>query len=127
MRGSTRLMLQVKIIEEEEDWTDSMVGPVDPAENLIQRLGVVAATLTPNLARDIGDVRFSSGVFVIGRTSNPAGLELSPRDIIHSVNGQIVGNVKVLRELVARFKTGDPVVLLVERRGGLGFISFEMD
>ena len=34
---------------------------------------------------------------------------------------------KVLRELVAQFKPGDPVVLLIKRQGGLGFISFEMD
>jgi serine protease Do len=126
MRGTTQLMLQVKIVEE-EDWIHSTIGPVDPAENSIQQLGVIAATLPPNLAGGTGGARFGSGVIVFGRTSNPAGLDLSPGDIIHSVNGQTVGNVKVLRELVAQFKPGDPVVLLIERQGGLGFISFEMD
>jgi serine protease Do len=126
MRGTTQLMLQVKIVEE-EDWIHSTIGPVDPAENSIQQLGVIAATLPPNLAGGTGGARFGSGVIVFGRTSNPAGLDLSPGDIIHSVNGQTVGNVKVLRELVAQFKPSDPVVLLIERQGGLGFISFEMD
>jgi len=126
MRGSTRLTLQVKVVEE-EDWTHLIIGPVDPAENFIQQLGVIATTLTPKLAAGIGGRRFNSGVVVFGRTSNPSGLDLSTGDIIHSINGQIVGDVKVLRELVAQFKPGDPVVLLVERQGGLGFISFEMD
>ena len=126
MRGSTRLMLQVKIVEE-QDWMHSTIGAVDPAENSIRQLGVIAATLPPNVAGGTGGARFGSGVIVFGRTSNPAGLDLSPGDIIHSVNGQTVGNVKALRELVAQFKPGDPVVLLIERQGGLGFVSFEMD
>jgi serine protease Do len=126
MRGSARLRLQVKIVEA-EDWTHSVIGQVDPSDNFIQQLGVIAATLTSNLAEGIEDVRFSSGVVVIGRTSNSSRLDLSTGDIIHSINGQTVGNVKVLRELVAQFKPGEPVVLLVERQGGLGFVSFEID
>jgi serine protease Do len=126
MRGSTRLTLQVKIVEE-EDWTHSTIGPVDPAKNFIQQLGVIGATLTPALADEMGGVRVSSGVVVIGRTSNSSRLDLSQGDIIHAVNREIVRNVEVLRELVAQFKPGDPVVLLVERQAGLGFISFEMD
>ena len=125
LRGETRLTLQVKIVEE-EDWKHSTTGSVDPAKNFIRQLGVIAATLPPNSAAGSG-IRFGSGVFVFGRTSNAVGLDLSPGDIIHSINGQTVGNVKTLRDLVAQLKAGDPVVLLVERQGGLEFISFEMD
>lgn len=126
MRGSTRLSLQVKIIEE-EDWAHSTIGSVDPAKNFIQPLGVIGTTLTPALAEEMGGVRLSSGIVVVGRTANSSRLDLSQGDIIHAVNRQIVRNVEVLRELIAQFKPGDPVVLLVERQGGLGFVSFEMD
>jgi serine protease Do len=126
IRGITRLALQVKVVEE-EDWTNSIIGPVDPAQNSIQQLGVIATTLTPKSAGGIGRRRFNSGVVVFGRTSNPSGLDLSTGDIIHSINGQIVGDINELRQLVAQFKSGDPVVLLVERQGELGFVSFEMD
>ena len=37
MRGSTQLMVQVKIVEE-EDWIHSTIGAVDPAENSIHQL-----------------------------------------------------------------------------------------
>ena len=46
LRGTTRLTLQVKVVEE-EDWTPSTIGPVDPAGNFIRQIGIIAATLTP--------------------------------------------------------------------------------
>jgi serine protease Do len=126
IRGSTRLTLQLKVVEE-KDWTTSIIETVDPAVNSIRQLGVIATTLTPKVAGGIGRSRFNSGVVVFGRTSIPSGLDLSTGDIIHSINGQIVGDIKELRQLAAQFKPGDPVVLLVERQGELGFVSFEMD
>src|ERR1700730_15527947 len=68
LRGNSRLTLQVKVVEEQV-WTHSTIGP-DPAQNLIQQLGIIAATIPPNLAGGIG-VRFGSRVIVFGRTSNP--------------------------------------------------------
>jgi serine protease Do len=53
------------------------------------------------------------------------GLEAG--DIIHQLNSTPVDSVDSLRTLVAGLKKGDPVVLQVERDGGLLFVSFEME
>jgi len=52
---------------------------------------------------------------------------LQAGDIIHQVNTAAIDTVEALRAAVATLKTGDPVVLQVERDGGLIYVSFEME
>jgi len=43
------------------------------------------------------------------------------------VNSSSVTDVETLRSLLGTFKHGDPVVLQVERGGGLEFVGFEIN
>jgi serine protease Do len=126
LRGDSKLSLQLRVVEAREQ-NVSIAGLVDPLQNSVLHLGIIATTLTSNMAGAMGGVRVRSGVVVIARTLNAPRVELSPGDIIHSINGRVIDNMATLRDLVAQFKQRDPVVLLVERQGGLAFISFEMD
>jgi serine protease Do len=126
LRGDSKLDFRLKVVEEREQ-TLSIAGLGDPLQNSILDLGIIGTTLTSNVVSRIGGVRLASGVVVIARTSNAPRVELSPGDIIHSVNGRVIENIAMLRDVLAQFKHRDPVVLLVERQGGLGFVSFEMD
>lgn len=126
LRGDSQLNFRLKVVEEREH-TLSISGLVDPLQNSILELGIIGATLTSNVVSRMGGVRLASGVVVIARTSNAPRVELSPGDIVHSINGRVIENIAMLRDALAQFKQSDPVVLLVERQGGLGFVSFEMD
>ena len=52
---------------------------------------------------------------------------LQAADIIHQMNTTSIDSVDVLRTAVSALKTGDPVVLQIERDGGLLYVSFEME
>jgi S1-C subfamily serine protease len=52
---------------------------------------------------------------------------LQAGDVIHSVNTTPIDKMETLRAVVERLKTGDPVVLQVERADGLMYVSFEME
>ena len=119
LRGDSQLNFRLKVVEEREH-TLSISGLVDPLQNSILELGIIGATLTSNVVSRMGGVRLASGVVVIARTSNAPRVELSPGDIVHSINGRVIENIAMLRDALAQFKQSDPVVLLVEASGRVG-------
>jgi S1-C subfamily serine protease len=68
-------------------------------------------------------------VIVLGRAADlimpDTGLETG--DVIHALNATPVTDMATLRAAVLNLKTGDPVVLQVERSDGLTYLSFEME
>jgi S1-C subfamily serine protease len=74
-------------------------------------------------------LRIPSGVIVVGRAADlilpDTGLQAA--DIIHQLNTTPIDSVDTLRAAVNALKTGDAVVLQVERDGGLQYVSFEME
>jgi len=48
-------------------------------------------------------------------------------DLIHEVNTTSIDSMDQLRAAVGALKPGDPVVLQVERDGGLLYVSFELE
>jgi S1-C subfamily serine protease len=66
---------------------------------------------------------------VAGKTDYIAAVEtgLAVGDVICSMNGVDVSNVAELRHRLERLKTGDPVVLQVERQGSYQFLAFQIE
>jgi serine protease Do len=126
LRDGARVSLQVHVAEEKHE-ADSLLDPTDTQKNLIPQLGVLAATVTPELQSSLGELRILSGVLVVARTTGLSGVELASGDVIHEVNSSAVTSVEALRDRLATFKTGDAVVLLVERAGALAFVSFDLN
>jgi serine protease Do len=102
---------------------------INPEDSLVSRLGVLAIDMTPDLRSRLGSLRIPSGVVVVGRAADlimpDTGLQAG--DVIHRVNMSPIDTVDTLRAAVAKLKTGDPVVLQVEREDGLMYVSFEME
>jgi serine protease Do len=106
-------------------------APASPAagvtekENLVLRLGLYGATLTPALVRTMGGLRNEQGVVVLAL----AGLGLTgqnamePGDVIHQVNGCVVDGVESLRHVLETIADGAPVVLQIERGGMLSYLT----
>src|SRR6202051_1739632 len=128
LRGNEKKILYVPAIES-RDHMDELLDTVNPENSLIPRLGVLAIDLTPDLRSRLGSLRIPSGVVVVGRAADlimpDTGLLAS--DIIHQLNTTSIDSMDGLRAAVGTLKTGDPVVLQVERDGGLLYVSFELE
>lgn len=128
LRGSERKTLEIPVMEN-RDSMDKVMDAVDPEKSLIERLGVLAIDLSPELRSAVGDLRIPSGVVVIARAVNLIGPDtgLKTGDIIHSVNRTSVDSVDSLRAALSAIKPSGSVVLQVERDGGLQWLAFEME
>ncbi len=128
LRGTEKKTLYVPAIEQ-RDHMDELMDAVNPENSLIPRLGVLAIDLTADLRTRLGSLRIPSGVVVVGRAADlilpDTGLQAG--DIIHQLNTTPIDSMDTLRAAVSALKTGDAVVLQVERAGGLQYVSFEME
>jgi serine protease Do len=128
LRGDQKKILYVPAIEH-RDQMDQLFDAADPEKSLVPRLGILAVDLTSALSYQIGTLRISSGVIVLGRAADLITPEtgLQTGDVIHALNTTSITSMDALRAAVVSLKTGDPVVLQVERSDGLTYLSFEME
>jgi S1-C subfamily serine protease len=75
------------------------------------------------------DLRKQYGVVVAARAAGSEGLEvdLRPGDVIYAINNEPTSTVASLTTALGQMKTGDAVVLQVERDGPLMYVAFEME
>ena len=128
LRGDDKKTLYVPAVEH-HDQMDQLLDSADPEKSLVPKLGVLAIDITPDLRKQIGSMRIPSGVVVIGRAADlilpDTGLQTG--DIIHTLNTTSIDSLDTLRTAVLSLKTGDAVVLQIERDDGLQYLSFEME
>jgi serine protease Do len=128
LRGKEKKTLFVPAIEH-RDQMDQLLDAVNPENSLVPRLGVLGIDLTQDLRSQLGGLRIPSGVVVVGRAADlilpDTGLQAG--DIIHQINTIPIDSMEALRNAVNTLKTGDAVVLQVERDDGLQYLSFELD
>jgi S1-C subfamily serine protease len=127
LRGSDRVHLQIPLVERLHK-EDSLANIADPAKNLVRPLSVLGIELTLDLAHSLPDLRIPTGVIVAARTlgSGTVEIPLQTGDVIHGVNGTTITTLDGLREALARPRSGDSVVLQIERYGQLIYVSFSL-
>ena len=128
LRGTQQQALFVPAIEM-KDSLDNLSDLVNRPDNLVRRLGVLAADIDDEVRSAMGKLRISSGVIVVARVANFVGVDtgLQTGDVIHRVNQQDVDSLATLRAALAKIIRGDPVVLQVERGGNLEWLAFELE
>jgi len=128
LRGSETLKLHIRAFEA-PDSIESLADLIDPQKNLVAPLGIFAIELNGSLAAALGHLRSATGVVVAGKVDySPAiDADLAVGDVIRALNGTSLGNPNDLRSALGSLKTGDPVVLEIERQGRLQFNSFDME
>ncbi len=128
LRGTEKKNMEIPVVEQ-HDPMDKLLDAVDPEKGLIQRLGVLAVDLKPTLKAAVGELRIPDGVVVIARTAQFLGPEtgLKSGDVIHSVNRQSIDSLDSLRSQLNSLKPGAPVVLQIERDGGLQWLAFDLE
>jgi serine protease Do len=128
LRGDQKKTLYVPAVEQ-HDAMDQLFDAADPEKSLVPRLGILAVDLTGELKNQISSLRIPSGVVVLGRAADlitpDTGLQTG--DVIHALNTVPITSMDALRSAVLALKTGDPVVLQVERTDGLSYLGFEME
>jgi serine protease Do len=128
LRGSEKKILYVPAIEK-RDPMDQLFDAADPEKSLVSRLGILGVDLTGDLKSQLSSLRIPSGVVVLGRAADlitpDTGLQTG--DVIHALNSAPIASMEALRSAVLALKTGEAVVLQVERSDGLTYLSFEME
>jgi len=128
LRGTDQLSLDVAVLDTVDDPT-RFADMVNPEDNLVQRLGILAIPIDKKLAGMLPDLRNSYGVLVAaGSTTDfSTGAGLQPGDVIYSVNGSPVSSVEALKKKLDDFKAGAAIVMQVERSGRLLYVALELE
>ena len=127
LRGTKKLSFNVPGIEAREGM-DQLADAADPAKCRIAPLGILGVDVNDLRALVLG-VRIDSGVIVVAQAPGFGTVDtgLQPGDVIHSLNRTSVESVEQLKSAAAQLKTGDAVVLQIERRGQFQYLAFEME
>ena len=128
LRGNQRLTLDVPVFEPNHDRARLAEFSVPPRD-VIPRLGIIGATITPEISELLGELRIGTGVIVTGMVVNRLAVDsgLLVGDVIHSLNRTPITSMDGLRSAFNQLKSGQPAALQVEREGKLSFLTFEMD
>ena len=128
LRDGQTFHLAVPVLEPTHDLS-RLSDLSDPATDLIPRLGIIGATITPGVAELVGPLRISSGVLVTATVANRLAVDsgLQEGDVIHAFNRAPIRTMNDLRNAFEKLKPGDSAALQVERNGRLTFLTFEME
>ncbi len=126
-RGSETLKVDVPVVEAPDD-PERFADMVNPEDNLIRRLGILGVAIDKKLAEMLPELRRPYGIVVAaGSVSDfTNGTGLTQGDVIYAVNGSIVTSIPALRRKLDEFKSGDDVVLQIQRSERQMFVSVEL-
>jgi serine protease Do len=128
LRAGMKFKIPVTIVERQDDYNELPV-PADPRENLVVRLGILGVNMDQRIAKAL-PARRSTGVVVASAVTGAVDAReggLAAGDVIYAINQVRVPGLAGLREALDNLKTGEPVVLQVERQGMLMYLTFVMD
>jgi S1-C subfamily serine protease len=128
LRGVRRMSfnLSVKVYHEN---VDDLSEIPDLQKRLIPKLSIFVTDLDDRVRPVLQETRSDSGVVVVAQTVGPnlvdTGLETG--DIIRAFDRAPLQSTSQLQAMVRNLRSGDPVVLQIERKGKLQYLAFEMD
>lgn len=128
LRGVNRRSFNVSVKVYHEN-IDDLADVPNLQKSLIQRLNVFVSDLDDQVKPLLGDTRSGTGVVVVAQTGGPNAVDtgIETGDIIRSVDRTTLQTTAQLETLVHNLRSGDPVVLQVERKGKLQYLAFEME
>jgi serine protease Do len=128
LRGANRLTMDVSVTAQDDD-PQRFADLVNPEKNLIPKLGILGVEIDRKLVPMLPDLRKQYGIVVAARAAGSEGLDvdLRPGDVIYAINNEPTSSVKSLTTALEQMKSGDAVVLQLERDGALMYVAFEME
>jgi serine protease Do len=128
VRGTVTREVDVPVTQTPRD-TTTLLDPADTDQYLIPRLGALVLPVTPELAGQFGGQRESGGLLVVARTFSAAAEEvhLKTGDIVYYANTTKLNSIADLKNFMSGLKSGEAVVLQIERNNLLNFLSFRFE
>jgi serine protease Do len=112
---------------ERRDGLFGLADAADPRQHLVSRLGIIGVDLDRRVAQILPVARAGSGVVVAATVDGAIDAReggLAQGDVVMAVNRTRIDGLAGLRAAVDALKTGDPIVLQLERRGSLLYLAF---
>jgi serine protease Do len=127
LRGSDKVEAKVTVLERADD-PNRFIEMVRENSNLVPRLGILAIDVNESVLKIIPELRGPAGALVAARVADlPESEEgFEPGDLILSLNGKGVANVKELIGLLGDMQTGSPAVFQIQREDQLRFIALDL-
>jgi serine protease Do len=127
LRAGQKRSLKVAVLERPKD-PDRLASLATMSENLVPRLGILAADLEKVLSL-MPDTRKLAGAVILGAIDDGSGAAAGLRvgDVIYEVNNRPIRGLKELADATRELKPGQPVVLHIERLGQLQFVELDID
>lgn len=127
LRDAERLSVEVTAVRAHA--MNEFTAAHDPIKNHVEPLGILGLDVDRGLRALLPHLRTDTGVMVLGRARGFDSVEADLRvgDVIHAVNGTSVASVEQLRSAMAQLRSGDSVVLRIERLGQFQYLAFEID
>jgi serine protease Do len=127
-RAGEKIQKSVAVLERPKSPV-ALADLVNSQSNLVRELGILAMTLDEKVTPNLPDTRRLYGVVVAAIPAEFAALNpgLLPGDLIYELNASRVHSLDELRTALRALKPGDPVALLTEHDGSLGYVSFTVE
>jgi serine protease Do len=128
LRGTAPMSFKIPVTVY-HDSTDELSDIPDLQKNLIWQLSVFVSDLDDRIKAMLHNDDGDSGIVVVAQAGGPHNVDtgLQAGDIILAIAHTPLHSVSQLQATLSKFKTGDPVVLQIERDGKLQYIAFEME
>jgi serine protease Do len=126
-RGAERVKTTAAIAERPDD-PARFAELVDPKQNLIGRLGILAVDVDPTVAARLPRMRAPRGVLVAGVLADaPAGQGLQAGDIVIALNGAPITSLLDFRASIDGLAPAAACVLQVQRGDILLYVALEIE
>jgi serine protease Do len=128
LRGTNKLTYPVTVVEREDD-PQRFADMVDPAKNVIPKLGILGIGIDQKVVDLLPELRKKYGVVVAARAGDSpyTGDSLQLGDVIYSVNSLPVTSIDSLRTALDGLKDNEALVLQVQRGDRLIFLTMEIE
>jgi serine protease Do len=127
-RGNQNLQFTMKVIERPDD-PQRFADMVDPEKNIIPQLGILVVEVDEKVKGLLPELRHSYGLVIAAESPDApySGESLHVGDVIYEVNQVPAVTIRAVTSTLAALKSGDPVVIQVEREGGLMYVTLELE
>ncbi len=123
VRGDSTFQTSVRVVQR-NDPQAQFAEMADPADHLIDPLGILALPLTDRVSKLVSNLRLPSGAVVAASNRPPApwGDRLKPGDVIYTIDGQRVKGPSALRSMLETKDPGSRIVAHVLRDGTMQYV-----
>lgn len=127
LRGMSPMSFNIAVTVYHEK-IDALADLPDLQKTLIRKLSIFVTDLDDTVKGLLSSNRSDSGVVVVAQTAGPnANSGLETGDIIRAIDRTPLQSTSQFQSMVRNLKSGDTVVLQIDRNGELQYLAFEME